>query len=217
MKKEVQGIFQGVIDTLHKKIFWKIQGFNLFMIMKKIAYYILIALSLIYVVSVTSQGLHLSGFQKTNIFNGLSIFVLIFLFFKVVKNSFRGSNVSFEASKFIVSGFLWNLIFYLAFSTNLTSYEKISNLVWSWFVVAFLFRLIEIIVFRKLSKQIENDKKTDWVSLTEQQVTKRFEDEHLSEAIVSETYKLRFSRINFKLDRRTIDENRVINLEEKNE
>ncbi|WP_270338079.1 hypothetical protein [Lactococcus lactis] len=214
MKNEVQGIFQGAIDTFHQKMFWKIQGLNLFMIVKRIVYYVLIALSLIYVVSVTSQGIHLSSFQKVNIFNGISIFVLIFLFFKVVKNSFRGSNVSFEVSKFIVSGFLWNLMFYLAFSTNLTSYEKISNLVWSGFVVAFLFRLIEIIVFRKLSKQIENDKKPDWVDLVEQQVTKKFEDERLSYADVSETYKLKYSRISFKVNRRTIIENSVINLEE---
>lgn len=212
MKKEVQGMFQGAIDTLHQKMFWKIQGFNLFMIVKRIVYYVLIALSLIYVVSVTSQGLHLSGFQKTNIFNGVSIFVLIFLFFKVVKNTFRGSNVSFEVSKLIVSGFLWNLMFYLAFSTKLTSYEKISNLIWSGFVVAFLFRLIEIIVFRKLSKQIENDKKPDWVNLVEQQVTKKFEAEWLSEAIVCETYQLKYSRISFKVKRRTVVE-RAINLE----
>lgn len=217
MKKELQDIFQRLTNTLHQKIFWKIQGFNLFMIVKRIVYYVLIALSLIYVISVTSQGLHLSNFQKVNIFNGISIFVLIFLFFKVVKNSFRGSNVSFEVSKFIVSGFLWNLMLYLAFSTNLTSYEKISNLIWSGFVVAFLFRLIEIIVFRKLSKQIENDKKPDWVDSVEQQVTKKFEDERLSYANVSETYKFKYSRISFKVNRRTIVENREIDLEEKNE
>lgn len=168
IKKELDDckrLLHEIRDMLHLKIFWKIQGFNLFMIVKRIVYYILVALSLIFVVSVVSQGLHLSSFQKENILNGISIFMLIFLLFKVVKNNFRGSNLSFEFSKFIISSFLWIFTFHLAFSINLTSYEKISNLISSWFIVAFLFRLIEIIVFRKLSKQIEKDKKPDWVNL----------------------------------------------------
>lgn len=65
----------------------------------------------------------------------------------------------------------------------------------------------------KLSKEIESGKKTDWFNLVEQQVTKKFEAEWLSEAIVCETYQLKYSRISFKAKRRTIVENRVINLE----
>lgn len=217
MKKEVQDIYQGAINTLHQKIFWKIQGFNLFMIVKRLVYYVLITLSLIFVVSILSQIFHLSGFQKEKIASAFYFLTVIGALFNMFKNSFRGteSEGMLELLKAIMNSMLWTLMFCLAFSINLTSYEKISNLILSWFVVAFLFRLNEIMVFRKLSKQVESGKKTDYFDLVEQRVTKKFANERLSDVVFSETYKLRYSRVTFKVNKRTIIENRVNNLEEK--
>lgn len=217
MKKGVQGMFQGVIDTLHQKVFWKIQGFNLFMVAKRIVFYIFVALWLICVVSILSQIFHLSGFQKEKIASAFYFFTVIGAVFNMFKSSFRGtkSEGMLELLKAILNSMLWTLMFYLAFSINLTSYEKISKLILSWLFVSFLFELNKIIVFRKLSKKVESGKKTDYFDLIEQQVTKKFENERLSDAVVSETYKLKYSRISFKVNRRTIVENRIINLEEK--
>ena len=210
-------MFQDAIDTFHKKIFWKIQAFNLFMIVKRIVSYILITLSLIFVGSITSQALRLSSFQRESISLGIYFIVLIIVFIKMFKNIFQGtkSNGMLELLKAFMNIMIWTIMFSLAFSINLTNYEKISNLILTWFFVAILFKLNEIIVFTKLSKKVESRKKTDYFDLIEQQVTKRFENERLSEGIVSETYKLRYSGVTFKVNRRTIVENRVINLEEK--
>ena len=210
MKKEVQAIFQEVTDTLHQKIFWKIQGLNLFMIMKRIVYYVLIALSLIFVISITLQGLHLSSSQKVNMELGISLCGQIIVFIRMFKNIFRGRDRMIVLLKTVVNGFLWTLFVYLAITINLTNYDKISNLIQGWFVVGVLFKLNEILIFRKLSKEVENGKKFDWLVLVGQQVNRTFDNGILLSVDISEMYKLRYSRVNFKFNRATTAVNKAI-------
>ena len=191
MKEEINKIR----ELLCQKIFWKIQGLNLFLVLRKIVYFILIGLSLIFVVSLTSQALHFSKVQREGILSLIVMLVGAVSFLGLCKKVFHGGKFALEAIKTTLNACLWFFLICLAFSIQLTDYKKISELLQSLLMVAFLFGVSRFFIFRNLVHGIRTGKKADWVRRVDWQKKSNCQDGLLLLTEVLEIYYLKYSRV----------------------
>ncbi|AYG01306.1 hypothetical protein [Lactococcus allomyrinae] len=196
MKEEINNIQK----ILHQKTFWKIQGLNLFLVLRKIVSYLLIVLSLIFVVSLTSQALDFSNGQREKILNLILLLVTVVNFIKGGKKVFQRRAPDLEVVKTFLNVGLWWFLIYLAFSIQLTDYERINELLQRWFVVGFLFEVSHFFIFRHLAQEIKTGKKSDWVRRIDGQKKSNYQDGLLLFTEVSETYHLKYTRVYFKFN-----------------
>lgn len=184
-------------EVLQTKTFWKIQGLNFYLIVGKIVSFVMLSLSLIAVVSITSQGLHLSDFQKGSVLN-ITIFVVVVLwkFINLFKNIHNGDDGSVEFLRAILGILAWAFIICSAFSINLTDYKAYFDLLLHWFVLFILFDLTKRSIFRKLTRDIITGEKSDWVRNINQKVIDKYEYGSLISSEIIETYKVKYSTVN---------------------
>ncbi|MDG4965505.1 hypothetical protein OGZ37_02785 [Lactococcus lactis] len=197
MKKEVQGMFQGAIDTLQQKTFWKIQGLNLFLTMKKVIFFVWSYVTIIFITSISIQALQLNAYQMNILESQLGFIILGILVFDFFKNVIQHFSI-YEMLPILIlvmKGGLYFLALNIAFTIHITNFESTSNLLFRWFVVVILFSINKFFVFRSLSKDLMSGKKTDWVGNIDREVTHKYVNGSLVRDEISETYCLKYSLI----------------------
>jgi hypothetical protein len=194
MRKELQDIFQGAINTLHQKMFWKIQGLNLFLIIKKVVFFVWSYTSIIFITSFSIQALHLTAYQKNVLESELGFLVFGILVFDFFKNGQRYSiSEMLPICIFVLKSGLCFLVLNIAFSINITNFENAGNLILRWFVVVILFSINKFFVFRTLSKDVMSGEKADWIGNIDREVTHKYVNGSLLRDEISETYYLKYS------------------------
>lgn len=182
-------------DVLSQTKFWKIQGLNLLLLTKKVVNYVFLTLGLTLIVFVTSKGLRLSSYQKGSILTFLLIIVIFVELYRAFQNVFLGKDMIWTFVRMVIGSLLATLIIYLAFSIELTGFEKINDLVLRWGILAILFKISEMSLLRKISSDIKNGGKADWVRTFERQVINKYENGLLIGGGISDKYALRYSPI----------------------